>query len=485
MRRTILASTILLAVLAALPAAAQLESPLLSKVQLNLVNPGGKSLAMGGAFVSIADDPTAALANPAGLSQLSAWQLGTSGKNLKFEPRLSTANYALDAAGNYALSGPLDVYQPSGSTNELEFASLVVPVYPDLSFAVYRAVNLRYKLDASDLTGGNYRAFFASKTISDSLSLDEQGGLDLRNEMYGVSVGAKFGPVAVGGGVTFNKLKYDLTGGAAGGAHMFLANAGNDPQATADPRINTAVAASVTSGTKTGWVIGTRIILDEAHALAIGGVYRKTPSFDIDYSVNAVFPNGSSPVSFSCGVDDPKVPGSGASACGKFRVPDDWSIGFSGRLTAKLLMAVDIQRIMYSQLNAGFVPLFAYSGGGQRGLANGSSEDGTLYRIGAEYTVPFQNGEVNLRAGWFREPAHGTKLALYDDADRNRIPDLTKPVDVPPFSQAYKVSFDGGEKEDHVSFGLGSTISRIFSIDLAFDIAKTTKSGVVSAFFRF
>ena len=54
----------------ATPAVGQIESPLLSKLRLNLVNPGGKSLAMGGAFVALADDATAALENPAGLTQL-------------------------------------------------------------------------------------------------------------------------------------------------------------------------------------------------------------------------------------------------------------------------------------------------------------------------------------------------------------------------------------------------------------------------------
>ncbi len=51
----------------------QLDSPILSKVQVNLVNPGGKSLALGGAFVSLADDATAAIANPAGLAQQRSW----------------------------------------------------------------------------------------------------------------------------------------------------------------------------------------------------------------------------------------------------------------------------------------------------------------------------------------------------------------------------------------------------------------------------
>ena len=56
---------LLLAALVAPSARAQTDSALLSKLSFNLTNPGGKSLAMGGAFTAIADDATAALANPA------------------------------------------------------------------------------------------------------------------------------------------------------------------------------------------------------------------------------------------------------------------------------------------------------------------------------------------------------------------------------------------------------------------------------------
>ena len=35
-----------------------------------LINPGARSIALGGAFAAIADDATAALANPAGLVQI-------------------------------------------------------------------------------------------------------------------------------------------------------------------------------------------------------------------------------------------------------------------------------------------------------------------------------------------------------------------------------------------------------------------------------
>jgi long-subunit fatty acid transport protein len=481
----------------ALPVRAQLESPLLSKVQLNVVNPGGKSLAMGGAFVSLADDPTAAYANPAGLSQLSSWELGASVKGFRFEPKLTTDNFQETGPGSQAfdLRG-VDEYRPRGTATELEFASIVIPVVQDFTIAAYRAVNLRYKLDASDLVGGSYRSFFVQRIFSDlrreGVSQDEFGGLDLRNEVYGISLGAKAGPVSFGGGITLNKLRYDLTGGAGGG-HVFVSNIVNEnvPNAV-NPEFSTTVGADVTSGTKIGWLIGARFVADERHSLAIGAVYHKSPRFDVSYSISAALGGVDNPgaalASFSCGHDDPNIPGSGASACGSFRVPDDYSIGISGRPFPRLLLAFDVQRIRYSQLNDGFVPIFVYNPNSttNRAIASATSDDGTLPRIGAEFALASTStAELSLRAGYFHEPAHGTKALLYPDLNKDRKPDNGTPIDAPPFSQAYAATFDGGVAENHYSFGLGATFARRYSVDLAFDIAQSTKVGVLSFFARF
>jgi long-chain fatty acid transport protein len=56
---------------AALPAMAQnVDIEALSGLQFNFGNPGARSLGMGGAFLGLADDASAAEANPAGLTIL-------------------------------------------------------------------------------------------------------------------------------------------------------------------------------------------------------------------------------------------------------------------------------------------------------------------------------------------------------------------------------------------------------------------------------
>src|SRR5512146_419204 len=224
MRYAAFAAASLLAASTALPARAQFESSALAKVQVNVTNPGGKSLAMGGAFVALADDATAALANPAGLTQLTAWQLGSSGKLFSFRPELRRALYSLGGDGTYQKFLE-EADRPTGRLEDLEFASVVGPLGERTSVAVYRALNLRYRLDADRLAGGNYRAFSLSVPPNSAVTLDEQGGRDIRSEVWGVSLAGNLGALSVGAGVTFNRLRYELTGGAAGGGHLFVTNA--------------------------------------------------------------------------------------------------------------------------------------------------------------------------------------------------------------------------------------------------------------------
>src|SRR3954454_4961070 len=62
---------LLLVMLFSVPALAQnVDIEALSGLQFNFGNPGARSLGMGGAFLGLADDASAAEANPAGLTIL-------------------------------------------------------------------------------------------------------------------------------------------------------------------------------------------------------------------------------------------------------------------------------------------------------------------------------------------------------------------------------------------------------------------------------
>src|SRR6266705_2178315 len=76
----------------ALPLAAQntdIES--LSGLQFNFGNPGARSLGMGGAFLGLADDASAAEANPAGLTILRKPEVSVETRNFQEKQVFSTS----------------------------------------------------------------------------------------------------------------------------------------------------------------------------------------------------------------------------------------------------------------------------------------------------------------------------------------------------------------------------------------------------------
>src|SRR5438045_5426365 len=86
------ALVLIVALAAALPAIAQntdIES--LSGLQFNFGNPGARALGMGGAFIGLADDASAAEANPAGLTILRKPEFSMEGRNYLEQQILTTS----------------------------------------------------------------------------------------------------------------------------------------------------------------------------------------------------------------------------------------------------------------------------------------------------------------------------------------------------------------------------------------------------------
>src|SRR6187549_3453479 len=111
----------ILIALVALPLAAQntdIES--LSGLQFSFGNPGARSLGMGGAFLGLADDATAAEANPAGLTILRKAEFSIEARNYLEQQVLTT-------------SGTFPDLERTGFDHfservQVAFASAVIPV---------------------------------------------------------------------------------------------------------------------------------------------------------------------------------------------------------------------------------------------------------------------------------------------------------------------------------------------------------------------
>lgn len=480
-----------LAVIGAQPLLAQPESALLARVQPNLGNPGGKSLSMGGAFVSLADDATAAFANPAGLTQIPAFEVAISGKRFDTSPLLETGNFFMSSTGaGYQFLGMGDAYTASNRSSEMEFLGIVGPITKNLSFGLYRAVNLNYRLDAGSGNSSifhDYRLFAINidNSTDMSWSLDEQGAISLKNEAYGLSLAYDFGALSVGAGLTLNRFSFTMDGGDYSPAHTLVVNRGFGTRELA-----VDMTSNVSSGSRLGWSIGARWQVLERMRLTLGGVYRRSPRFDVDYQMRYYQP-GTQGVTYTCG-DDP-------TQCGSFKVPDDWSLGVSIQPTRFLTLAFDLQRVLYSQWDSTFTFVFRYQGctdvipidactvstpSNVGAYVHGSTPDATIPRLGAEYRVPISTSTLFLRGGYYREPAHNTRYTTYK-ADGPRVSGNPVTIQTPPFSFAFETVGNNVAAQSHGTVGLGATLGSHFSVDLAADLSSQANYYVLSAFYRF
>ena len=110
MRRTITIILTLVALVAVSESAAQLND-------YGRVGSGARAVAMGGAFTAVADDATAIMWNPAGLTRLAVPEASV-------VMRANTTAFDLASTEEF-----LDAYKANSSTNDaLNFASLVYPM---------------------------------------------------------------------------------------------------------------------------------------------------------------------------------------------------------------------------------------------------------------------------------------------------------------------------------------------------------------------
>ena len=463
--------------LVAFPASAQTDSALLSKVGFNLTNPGGKSIAMGGAFTAIADDATAALVNPAGLGLISSIEFAVSGKRTDETLGLVTARSTA--------TGPLAAPYPAIDTTNVErdaraasvdFAGVVVPVSRRLVAALTYAENLRFEGNAGD-SGYQYLELRDNRS-GDATRRDflfqgrEFGSVSLRNRLLGLSLAYRVSErVRVGGGVTLNRPSFEL-GGDASGPHRITSRTYLSP--TAEELLTVTMRVDGVSGTKLGYLVGIHVDLLPDGALTLGADYRSSPRND-----GTLVIGGDVPVALAGKTSRPF----------SFRVPRDAAVGLAAHPMPGLTIAAELQWVAYGDIFDRPLPVVSYRGlVGPFGfpvtdvLADVSpAPDVFIPRVGLEYVASARGARLAFRVGYHREPAHGTtaRLAARDASG------TAFPITDPPYSASVASVFDGGRADDRFSGGLGVTVGRSLSIDFGFDVGRASRQLAASLFYRF
>ncbi len=490
LRRTTWSAGLLLIAVIGSGQAARAQAAPETDLQFNLTTPGARSLAMGGAFIGLADDATAAYTNPAGLTNLTvggpevaievrSWRFS----NLFPERGNVSLNYSkYDEAGELVPGSPtgfgIDTVTGTRSaeainrTEGLSFLSVGYVLPRGVTIALYRheLANFQnrkvsqgvFAFSQEDLNQG----FFPCGNVG-CRTLPTRAEFELSVVNYGLSAAYEFPGItagaqdslAVGLGISTYQLRFEgartsflydvpsepikdrLPGGLFGPADF-----GDDNIAWTD-EVDARDAAL-------GFNFGFLWKFDPKRRWSLGGVYRMGPSFRYANRVT-VNPQPLHPLPFPPPAEESQ----------SLRIPDVYGLGLAySAANSKTKLTLDYNRVRYSQRFDDLVPKDFR----QRQAL--TLADANELHLGLEHVfLSADSGFVaTLRVGAWFEPFHELQLVAGEVEKLERSED----DGVRLFAAALRGMVPpDGDDQVHWSGGLGLVIKEDFQVDLAADFS--------------
>lgn len=458
---------VLLATALAFPAAAQnVDIEALSGLQFNFGNPGARSLGMGGAFLGLADDASAAEANPAGLTILRKPEITIEARNYEEQQLFTTSGTFPEVertpfthySDRVVLTFASAVYPIRNFTLGAYFheplnnegAGIVAPRFDELTG------DLEAQLPNFFLPAGGGAPI--SETECEGLRRQTNNpfacleyrvdpfvsALSVRQRTFGIAAAWQLHP-KFSLGVTARHQRFQEA------AFTFRFTQAFDPstisvQATAetndDGELEIVEETDLTFAAGFKWAPTDKI--------SFGGVYKQGPKF-------------TAPLFFAGAATNNEFLQIAETS---FHIPDIAGLGVSIRPIPVLTINVDAVHVTYSNLVDDFVASVA----DVRELEESpfGADDVTELRIGAEYVFTTRV-PIALRAGFWRDPAHSVEWR--------------GPLNRPDFI-AEAMLYPKGEAQNHISVGAGLAWPR-FQIDAAYDSSDHYKVGSISFVTRF
>ncbi len=399
-----------------------------ASIQFNFSPPGARSLGMGGAFLALADDATAAFTNPAGLVQLAA-------PEISLEVRETNYDTQFVEAGNFATApfntGGLAYGSTATDVRNISFLSWVIPM-DNWALAIYRHEFLNFETDFVSL----------GPTASDSTLFIRPfaAGIEVDTMVNGLSGALKVGD-KLSLGVSLNHYEFDINSATL---RVAVTSGGNT--------LGQFTTRQFGDDGAFGFNLGARYQFNDQWQF--GMVYRRAPEFG--YKASLTSSNGN--VSF---VKD-----------STFDAPDVFGIGATWRPMEAVTISLDINQIFYSDLTDGGVDSnFILDDSGTRpSLDPLKVDDGIEVRLGGEYTFTNFQNPFSIRAGVWHDPEHSIR---FQGAPGTTVDAL-----------ANAVLFSIGDDEIHYAGGFGWAFEK-FQLDAAADFSDLVDTYSVSGVWRF
>jgi len=311
-------------------------------------SPGARASGMGGAFIGLADDATAAYTNPAGLTILT-------------EPEVSIEQKIGEYENIFTLYGPPNSQDFTETNSGFTFLSLVHQTKKaTLSLYRHELINIRSE---DDFDG-----------YSNYVRMER----DIMAVTNGVGLGFKVTDnLSLGGSIGFSQLRYYCTTGVF-----------NDTSFSPPPGFLILI-----DGEDISTQLNLSLLWNPVGNLNIGLVYRQGPEFKTTYD------------SFDYNTVD-EIFELEYTTKYTLKVPDVYGVGASYRFNFGLTMAADVNYIEYSDLLKDFrFPDGSTSFGGIS--SNDFDVDDTFeIHAGIEYVFDIGSTPVAVRSGYTHKPDH-------------------------------------------------------------------------------
>lgn len=347
---------------AATPAFAITSDEVNAGIQFNFANPGARAMGMGGAFLGLADDATAAYTNPAGLTILAASEVAIEYRHTDYStPFSSGGSFGTDPFD------PTNLGRDEADSNDDALSFLSYTYAGDgWALALYRhqplGFELAYTQEPIGIEDSNGTAIGSLPTKSTRL--------DTELVNYGLSGAYRFSEsFSMGFGVVYSD--WELESDTVRSGRNIQLQRGDD--------------TDITYSIGALWRVNDR--------WSIGSAYRRGGSFE--YRAGNFNAQGEPLIVVDTGFDVPHV----------------FGLGVSWRPTDNFAMSLDVNRVEYSRLTDDYDDIF-------NSATVLKSDDGTEIRLGGEYVFTQFATPFSVRAGVWREPEHAL-YATGPDGDVN------------------------------------------------------------------
>ncbi len=406
-------------------------------LQLSFSDPGARSMGFGGAFVAIADDATAALANPAGLVQLARPEVSVEVRNWNYSTPYTAGGRAENRPSGVGIDTIVGLAS-ADSEYDVEGLSFLSLAFPIGSWSV---AAFRHEFADLEFAGATQGLFGGGSSCCQQRNWDQVSTSDLEISSYGLSVAYRVSDkLSVGA----TAVHYDASLTATTNEFLWDEDTIESFFERSSYLPDRSVRQQVLWVDDNTWALAGGFLWKPSPSWSIGGVYRQ--GFDTTASTEAT----AGPAS-----DFGVPPGATILELTDIPIefPDIYGLGFAYRSPQEYLtITFQWDRVTYSNIPRSL------------GLDDATIDDANEVHLGAEYVFLDSTPVFAVRLGMWVDPDH--QMRSTEDE---------------PFVRALQPA---GEDELHVTAGVGVAMQR-FQVDVAFDYSDRVKTASLSAIYNF